>query len=200
MYKQLGSCPSVNTYGQTHNEGENNDRSREKSLNTSNSNLETRAQASTRSQVSNSRPITTPIQDEPLELTVQKATSSDKSKSVKKQPKTAAILQQKKLHQSKKQAAKPVSPATPKKNAKCKATPKSKSPLKKQKEKAVASNDIMDTRRPRRGAAIAASAAMMAQKSVNVAFSDDSSSDEDGAPDNETEKSTVDTNETEGKF
>merc|ERR1712226_308167 len=91
------------------------------------------------------------------------------------------------MGQTKKQGTvKTPSPATAKKSTKNKNTSKTKSPTKIQKEKAPASSDSMDGRRPRRGAAIAASAAMMAQKvldkqlsSANVAFSDESSTDEE---------------------
>ena len=187
MYKQLGSSPSVNPYSQNYGNDTNEKASSGK---TSNSNSETRTHASTRSQASDARGSTTstqPIQDEPLELTVQKTSSGEKAKSSKKQPKTAPILQQKKLQQTKKQGTvKTPSPATAKKSTKNKNTSKTKSPTKIQKEKAPASSDSMDGRRPRRGAAIAASAAMMAQKvldkqlsSASVAFSDESSTEDD---------------------
>merc|ERR1712088_283239 len=92
MYKQLGSSPSVNPYSQNYGNDTNEKASSGK---TSNSNLETRTHASTRSQASDARGSTTstqPIQDEPLELTVQKTSSGEKAKSSKKQPKTAPIL------------------------------------------------------------------------------------------------------------
>ena len=210
MYKQLGSSPSINPYSQNYNDGGQSDQVQDTPSNIANSNLETRAKASSRTHVSTARSHSSAmaIQDEPLELTVQKSVVSDKSKHTKKQPKTAPILQQKKL-QTKKQTAKNVSPSATKKNSKGKSSTKTKNlmkNLKKQKEKVSVSHDVMDSRRPRRGAAIAASAAMMAQKvldkqlsSANVAFSDESSSDDDGGvvDDNE-DRSANTTLESEG--
>ena len=209
MYKQLGSSPSVNPYSQNY-DSEKSDQAQETLSNTSNSNLETRAKASSRAHTSNARsnPMTAAMQDEPLELTVQKSTAFDKTKQTKKQPKTAPILQQKKLQQTKKQPAKTVS-ASPSKNSKSKSSTKTKhllKNLKKQKERASVSHDVTDSRRPRRGAAIAASAAMMAQKvldkqlsNANVAFSDESSSDDDGGVEDDNEDRSANTTlESEG--
>ena len=208
MYKQLGSSPSVNPYSQNYGNYTNEKASSGKA---SNSNLETRTYASTRSQASDARGSTTstqPIQDEPLELTVQKTSSGEKAKSSKKQPKTAPILQQKKLQQTKKQGTvKTPSPATAKKSTKNKNTSKTKSPTKIQKEKAPPSSDSMDGRRPRRGAAIAASAAMMAQKvldkqlsSASVAFSDESSTEDDFEDNSdEADETIADSNAESGK-
>lgn len=186
MYKQLGSSPSQS---QNCEEKEVNDKS------LSDTNLEARLHPTTRAQGHNSRLQQTndETQEEPLELTVHKATSSDKAKQTKKQPKTAPILQQKKLHQGKPNSSK-VLPSNTLKRSKAKNNLKGKSQMKKQKEKIVVPSDITDGRRPRRGAAIAASAAMMAQKvldkqlsSANVAFSDESSTDDEVEAEDENE-------------
>ena len=184
MYKQLGSSPSINPYSQNQ-DTEEKDKS---DKNSPNSSLETRAHATKRAKGHNnsrSQQIINEVQEEPLELTVQKSTSSEKAKQSKKQPKTAPILQQKKLQQGNPDTSKVSASNNSKRNNKPKNN-KSKSNLKKPKEKSVVTCDITDGRRPRRGAAIAASAAMMAQKvldkqlsSANVAFSDESSSDEE---------------------
>ena len=206
MYKQLGSSPSINPYSQNQNCEEKQDNISEK--NTGNSSLETRTHATTRAQghSSRSQQINNEVQEEPLELTVQKATSSDKTKQSKKQPKMAPILQQKKLQQGKPSTTKVPSFNGNKRNTKTKNSGKSKSPIKKQKEKNIVPSDITDGRRPRRGAAIAASAAMMAQKvldkqlsSANVAFSDESSTDEDVEEDEGEVHPSNDTNE-QGKY
>lgn len=184
MYKQLGSSPSINPYSQNQ-DTEEKDKS---DKNSPNSSLETRAHATKRAKGHNnsrSQQIINEVQEEPLELTVQKSTSSEKAKQSKKQPKTAPILQQKKLQQGNPDTSKVSASNNSKRNNKSKSN-KSKSNLKKPKEKSVVTCDVTDGRRPRRGAAIAASAAMMAQKvldkqlsSANVAFSDESSSDEE---------------------
>ena len=200
MYKQLGSSPN-----QIQSNADN-DQVHEKSSGISNSNLENKPQSSKRAHASNTRsqPTNTPIQEEPLELTVQKSSGSEKNKQTKKQPKTAAILQQKKLLQSKKSSAKSVSANISKKNSK-RTLNKTKTPTKKQKERFTMNTDIGDSRRPRRGAAIAASAAMMAQKvldkqlsSANVAFSDESSTEDDCEDEENEDCSTNATHESEG--
>ena len=186
MYKQLGSSPSQI---QNCEEKEVNDKS------ISDTNSEIRLHPTTRAQGHNSRLQHTndETQEEPLELTVHKATSSDKTKQTKKHPKTAPILQQKKLQQGKPSSSK-VMPSNSVKRSKAKNNSKGKSQMKKQKEKIVVTSDLTDGRRPRRGAAIAASAAMMAQKvldkqlsSANVAFSDESSSDDEVEAEDEDE-------------
>ena len=186
MYKQLGSSPSQS---QNCEEKEVNDKS------ISDTNSEIRLHPTTRAHGHNSRLQQTndETQEEPLELTVHKATSSDKAKQTKKQPKTAPILQQKKLQQGKPNSSKAL-PLNNLKRSKAKNNSKGKSQMKKQKEKIVITSDITDGRRPRRGAAIAASAAMMAQKvldkqlsSANVAFSDESSTDDEVEAEDEDE-------------
>ena len=149
MYKQLGSSPSINPYSQNQNSEEKEDNISEKS--TGNSTLETRTHATTRAQGHNSRSQQTnnDVQEEPLELTVHKNTSSDKTKQTKKQPKMAPILQQKKLQQAKPSTSKVVSSNINKRNAKGKSSGKSKSPMKKQKEKNIVPSDGPDGWRPR---------------------------------------------------
>merc|ERR1711997_855276 len=85
MYKQLGSSPS---HSQNCEEKEVNDKS------LSDTNLEARLHPTTRAQGHNSRLQQTndETQEEPLELTVHKATSSDKTKQSKKAAKNCSDL------------------------------------------------------------------------------------------------------------
>ena len=207
MYKHLG-ISSSDPFSRSHN----GSGQIEQPDSTSSGMLETRAHSQTSRAHSSSRSqlaiAHSTVQDEPLELTVNKSTLSEKSKSTKKQPKTAPILQQKKLQTTKKPVKAATTSTASKRNSKSKNSTKTKSlitNLKKQKQTSPVSPNVTEGRRPRRGAAIAASAAMMAQKvldkqlsSANVAFSDESSSEDGGEEDRNARGAAGATHESEG--